>query len=53
MTQGNRLIRLEKNEQVIGIAPVIEEERSEDDDVKEEEKISIDNTSESKEETEI
>ena len=26
VTQGNRLIRLEKDEQVIGIAPVIEEE---------------------------
>ena len=26
VTQGNRLIRLEKNEQVIGIAPVIEDE---------------------------
>ncbi|HAF89985.1 MAG TPA: DNA gyrase subunit A, partial [Deltaproteobacteria bacterium] len=25
VTQGNRLIRLEKDEQVIGIAPVIEE----------------------------
>ena len=28
VTQGNRLIRLEKDEQVIGIAPVIEEEEN-------------------------
>ena len=30
VTQGNRLIRLEKDEQVIGIAPVIEEENGEE-----------------------
>ena len=29
VTQGNRLIHLEKDEQVIGIAPVIEEEEEE------------------------
>jgi len=40
VTQGNRLIRLEKNEQVIGIAPVVEEERNEDEGPKEEEQIS-------------
>ena len=39
VTQGNRLIRLEKNEQVIGIAPVIEEERNDDEEPKVEEKI--------------
>jgi len=30
VTQGNRLIRLEKDEQVIGIAPVIEDENDEE-----------------------
>ena len=30
VTQGNRLIRLEQNEQVIGIAPVIENEEEEE-----------------------
>jgi DNA gyrase subunit A len=30
VTQGNRLIRLEKDEQVIGIAPVIEGENDEE-----------------------
>ena len=36
VTQGNRLIRLETDEQVIGIAPVIEDEDDDEVDVKEE-----------------
>ena len=35
VTQGNRLIRLEQNEQVIGIAPMIEDESDDEDEVKE------------------
>jgi len=52
VTQGNRLIRLEKNEQVIGIAPVIEEERNEEE-VKSEEKVMIKDSPESTEEKDI
>ncbi len=40
VTQGNRLIYLEPDEQVIGIAPVIEEENDEDIEVKQE--VSVD-----------
>lgn len=36
VTQGNRLIRLETDEQVIGIAPVIEDEDGDEVEVKEE-----------------
>ena len=36
VTQGNRLIRLETDEQVIGIAPVIEDEDDDEVEVKEE-----------------
>ena len=36
VTQGNRLIRLETDEQVIGIAPVIEDEDDDKLEVKEE-----------------
>ena len=36
VTQGNRLIRLETDEQVIGIAPVIEDEDEDEVEVKEE-----------------
>jgi len=50
VTQGNRLIRLEKDEQVIGIAPVIEEDRNGVEEVKEEHKLTINNSSELKEE---
>ena len=47
VTQGNRLIRLEKDEQVIGIAPVIED----DDEVQVKEENSTDSTTVSAAET--
>ena len=46
VTQGNRLIRLEKDEQVIGVAPVIEEEPEEGKIIKLVEEDSIKNSSE-------
>ena len=49
VTQGNRLIRLETDEQVIGIAPVIEDE--EDDEVEVKEENSTDSTTVSAAET--
>jgi len=49
VTQGNRLIRLEKDEQVIGIAPVIEDE--EDDEVQVKDENSTDSTTVSAAET--
>jgi len=49
VTQGNRLIRLETDEQVIGIAPVIEDE--EDDEVEAKEENSTDSTTVSAAET--
>jgi len=49
VTQGNRLIRLETDEQVIGIAPVIEDEDEDEVEVKEEN--SIDSTTVSAAET--
>ena len=49
VTQGNRLIRLEKDEQVIGIAPVIEDE--DDDEVQVKEENSTDSTTVSAAET--
>jgi DNA gyrase subunit A len=49
VTQGNRLIRLETDEQVIGIAPVIENE--EDDEVEVKEENSTDSTTVSAAET--
>ena len=49
VTQGNRLIRLETDEQVIGIAPVIEDE--EDDEVEVKEVNSTDSTTISAAET--
>jgi len=48
VTQGNRLIRLEKDEQVIGIAPVIEEESEDENNLKLEEKDPTKNSSEEK-----
>jgi len=50
VTQGNRLIRLETDEQVIGIAPVIENEDDEEVEIKEEN--STDSTTVSAAETE-
>ena len=49
VTQGNRLIRLETDEQVIGIAPVIENE--DDDEVEVKEENSTDSTTVSAAET--
>ena len=49
VTQGNRLIRLETDEQVIGIAPVIEDE--DDDEVEVKEENSTDSTTVSAAET--
>jgi len=49
VTQGNRLIRLETDEQVIGIAPVIEDE--DDDEVEVKEENSTDSTTVSVAET--
>ena len=49
VTQGNRLIRLETDEQVIGIAPVIEDE--DDDEVQVKEENSTDSTTVSAAET--
>jgi len=49
VTQGNRLIRLETDEQVIGIAPVIKDE--EDDEVEVKEENSTDSTTVSAAET--
>ena len=49
VTQGNRLIRLETDEQVIGIAPVIENE--DDDEVEVKEENSTDSTTVSASET--
>ncbi len=49
VTQGNRLIRLETDEQVIGIAPVVEDE--DDDEVEVKEENSTDSTTVSAAET--
>ena len=47
VTQGNRLIHLEPDEQVIGIAPVIEEESDEDIEVKQEVSVDSENSADS------
>ena len=51
VTQGNRLIHLEPDEQVIGIAPVIEEESDEDIEVKQEVSVDSENSADSTTET--
>ena len=47
VTQGNRLIRLEEDEQVIGIAPVIENEEDEEIEAEQQDTAAPDNTAES------
>ena len=44
VTQGNRLIRLEQDEQVIGIAPVIENEEEEEIEAEQQDTAAPDNT---------
>ena len=44
VTQGNRLIRLEQDEQVIGIAPVIEDEEEEEIEAEQQDTAAPDNT---------
>ena len=44
VTQGNRLIRLEQDEQVIGIAPVIENEEEEEIEAEQQDAAAPDNT---------
>ncbi len=51
VTQGNRLIRLETDEQVIGIAPVIEDEDEDEDEDEVKEENSTDSTTVSAAET--
>jgi len=47
VTQGNRLIRLETDEQVIGIAPVIEDEDEDEDEVEIEIEVKEENSTDS------